>query len=113
MTYTKKEITDDQVESVLSIMESTNEKAPLLVAVIARRAGIIEGCITYPHTRAVLKRLNMDGYPVVSSSRGFWMAHTPEEIRTYIDSLQARADAITARIDALKAMIEAGRSRGG
>ena len=64
-----------------------------------------------PDLRSVISELVELGFPIVSSSRGFWLTESREEIERYVDSLQGRADGIETRIRWMRRIAEVGERR--
>lgn len=102
----KPKFTEDELQSVLCVLRSCpkdhGQNVPQKANVIVSRSGIIDEDRTQFKTRCIVRELIGRGFPVVSSSRGFWLANSVEEIDKSIASLMGRCIGIQARADDLE-----------
>lgn len=71
---------------------------------IAKAAAIVDpDWRTQSSTRSIITELIMEGHPICSSSRGYWITDKREEVETYIEEMKSRLLGFQLRIDALEA----------
>lgn len=93
--------TEDIVEMIVSVLGFQEEDA-MTVNQIAREVGIPQER-TGETVRAIIRTLLNPPYhvPVVSSTKGYWIANSKEDVERAISGLHGRALSITNRADAL------------
>ena len=93
--------TEDIAEMIVSILGFSQEEA-LTVGQIAHKVGLPQER-TGETVRAIIRTLLDSPYhvPVVSSTRGYWIAACTEDVEQAIAGLQKRALSITHRADAI------------
>lgn len=98
-------LTPLQQQVLTLLLRETSERKPLSVAAIVYRMGIgaLGGISTHRQTvTEIINIIRFKGYPICSSTAGFFYAHKPESLTRFIDNLQAKIDPTVKLIEALQ-----------
>lgn len=79
----------------------TNSWDPMTADQIAQGVRLYEDSLTCPRIRASIRRLNLEGHPIVSTAHGFLYTLDPDQLYAYRERLWSRAEQIIVRAHAI------------
>lgn len=97
--------TEDYSRILLNVLPSEREFAASLDLI--NGSLVYYGCesddqATCPRIRKHIRELRLQGVPILSDTRGYWLSHDREEIEEFSDRLAHRATAILEVAQALE-----------